>query len=72
MKDVFSGQQYMDWLEAGCSDAAVAGADADGCRIHLLYGPMGDYARITYKLVVPTHSDIHGRVHMGDVIPKGL
>ena len=72
MKDGFTGQQYMDWLEAGCSDAAVAGADADGYRIHLGFGPMGDYPNITYRLVVPIHSDSHGRVHVDDVIPKGL
>ncbi len=72
IKDRFAGQQYIDWLVAGCSDAAVAGADANGCRIHLGFGPMGDYPNITYNLVVPIHSDFHGSVHVDDVIPHGL
>ncbi|MBJ7309614.1 hypothetical protein ACFOLJ_09710 [Rugamonas sp. CCM 8940] len=72
IKDQFTGQQYIDWLEAGCSDAAVAGAAADGSRIHLGFGPMGDYPNITYQLVVPIRSDFFGSVHIDDVIPDGL
>jgi hypothetical protein len=71
-KDGFSGQQYSEWLIAGCSDAAVVRADPDGMRIHLSFGPIGDYPNITYTLVVPIHSDSHGRVHIDDVIPRGL
>jgi len=70
--DKFSGEQYAEWLEQGCSDAAVVGADAYGKRIHLAFGPMGDYPNITYNLIVPVHSDAFGSVHIDDVVPKGL
>jgi hypothetical protein len=70
--DGFSVQQYVAWLEAGCSDAALVRADSHGTRIHLAFGPMGDYPNITYSLVVPVRSDWNGSVHIDDVIPKGL
>jgi hypothetical protein len=72
IKDKFPPQQYIDWLIDGCSDAAVAATDPDGSRIHLGFGPMGDYPNVTYNLVVPIRSDSHGSVHVDDVIPKGL
>jgi hypothetical protein len=72
LRDKFSGEQYAEWLEQGCSDAALVEADEYGKRIHLAFGPMGDYPNITYKLVVPVHSDSNGSVHIDDVIPKGL
>lgn len=72
LQDGFSAQQYAEWLEAGCSDAAIVGSDPNGTRIHLAFGPMDDYPNITYRLVVPVHSDSNGSVHIDDVIPKGL
>jgi hypothetical protein len=72
LRDKFSGEQYAQWLEQGCSNTAVVGADAYGQRIHLAFGPMGDYPNITYNLIVPVHSDSNGSVHIDDVIPKGL
>ena len=72
VRDKFSGEQYAQWLKQGCSDTAVVGADAYGKRIHLAFGPMGDYPNITYNLIVPVHSDAFGSVHIDDVVPKGL
>jgi hypothetical protein len=72
LQDGFTGQQYAEWLELGCSDAAIVASDAYGKRIHLAFGPMGDYPNITYNLIVPVHSDSNGSVHIDDVIPKGL
>lgn len=72
LHDGFSGQQYAEWLEAGCSDAAIVGSDSYGNRIHLAFGPMEDFPNITYNLIVPVHSDCNGSVHINDVIPKGL
>jgi hypothetical protein len=71
-KDGFLSSQYAEWLDAGCSDAAVVQAENNGARLHLFFGPVLDYPNITYNLVVPIHSDSHGRVHIDDVIPKGL
>lgn len=72
MKDNFSGNQYIEWLVTGCSDAAIVSSQDGGYRIHLAFGPMGDYPNVTYRLEVPIHSDSHGRVHVDDVIPYGL
>lgn len=72
IKDQFSGAQYIEWLVAGCSDAAVVGAAKDGSRIHLRFEPMTDYPSIIYRLEVPVRSDFHGSVHIDDVIPYGL
>lgn len=72
LQDGFTGHQYAEWLEMGCSDAAVVAADSYGERIHLAFGPMGDYPNVSYRLVVPVHSDSNGSVHIDDVIPKGL
>lgn len=71
IKDGFSGEQYIEWLVAGCSDNAVV-ASYNGSRIHLGFGPMGDYPNVTYRLEVPVRSDFHGSVYIDDVIPYGL
>jgi hypothetical protein len=71
LKDGFSGQEYVDWLVAGCSDAAVVDLYA-GSRIFLRFGPMLDYPNVTYHLEVPIHADASGKVHIMSVVPKGL
>ncbi|WP_332852155.1 hypothetical protein [Duganella sp. S19_KUP01_CR8] len=72
LKDGYTGQQFIDWLVIGCSDAATASAATDGTRVHLGSGPMQDATSRTYNLIVPIRSDIHGSVYIDDVIPKGL
>jgi hypothetical protein len=72
LRDGFSARQYLEWLEYGCSDAAIVGSEPDGTRMHLAIGPMDDFPNITYRLIVPVHSDSNGSVHIDDVIPKGL
>lgn len=71
VKDGFSGEQFVEWLVAGCSDAAGVSADFRG-RPRLHVRNVRDDFGVDYDILVLIGSDTHGRVNIFDVIPKGL
>ena len=71
LKDGFSGTQFVEWIVAGCSDAAIVNCDGRG-RPRLVVPNVSDHFNTTYDIVVPVGSDTHGKVQIFDVIPKGL
>src|ERR1700755_3632197 len=70
-KDGYTGDQYVEWLSAGCSDDAMLEADDRG-RPNLRVNVTDDNGALLYAIVVPLRSDALGYVHVDDVIPKGL
>lgn len=70
-KDNYPSPRYVEWLVAGCADVAAVRADPSG-RPQLLVAGVEDETGHTYDLLVPIRSDVHGYVHIDDVIPKGL
>jgi hypothetical protein len=71
LKDAFTGDQYLEWLVAGCSDTAVVEDDEKG-RPRLVLHDVLDHRNVRYDIVVPIRSDSAGFVHVDDVIPKGI
>lgn len=71
LKDGFAGSQYVEWLVAGCSDVAEVSTDSVG-RPNLIVRPVEDGRQVAYDILVPIRSNQDGRVHIDDVIPKGL
>ena len=71
LRDRFAVAQYREWLEIGCSDAAVVACDRSG-RPFLLIAGMTDFPGYAYDLIVPIRSDSKASVSIDDVIPKGL
>lgn len=71
LKDGFSGEQYVEWLVAGCSDVAVVSCDGQG-RPRLVVRCVQDQHPAVYDIVVPINSDAHGKVHISGMIPSGL
>lgn len=71
LKDGFTGEQYAEWLAIGCADVAEVSTDANG-RPNLIVRAVVDHHAISYDVLVPVRSDSFGRVHIDDVIPRGL
>lgn len=72
IKDGYSGDQYVEWLVAGCSDVAVVDTNDHRGRARLAIYGVEDHHSVTYDILIPIASDAHGRVHVFDVIPRGL
>lgn len=71
LKDGFSPEDYVLWLVAGCSDLAAAAVGVGG-RPRLELPVTCDEKGRSYTLHTIISCDAHGRVHINDVIPKGL
>lgn len=71
LKDGFSAEKYVEWLVLGCSDVAVVDVGTDD-RIRLAVKGITDETRVSYDIHVLISSDAHGKVHIFDVIPRGL
>lgn len=71
IKDGFSADDYVLWLVAGCSDVAMASTGPGG-RPRLEVQVTNDDKGRSYTLLTIISCDAHGRVHINDVIPKGL
>jgi hypothetical protein len=71
LKDGFSPEQYVEWIERGCSNDALVSTDGAG-RPHLLVQNNLDFPRYKYNIVVTLRADAHGSIQIDDVIPRGL
>ena len=72
LKDGFSAETYVDWLALGCSDSAVVDTNEQLGRARLATYGVSDTLGERYDILVLISSDAHGRVHIFDVIPRGL